>query len=788
MCYQLKETKKVCWGDAGTPGTCTLLKAGPKTCYGGADDGNSCTAAIDCDTLVCQIDDCANPPCYNGFPKLVQRTLEDQFEEKLFDVKKPKELCLPADKNNEDPGAPALPEHLETYQVTLAKKLPDGSLIVPAQAKHVPATMVMQDQFGSHVVQTVKENRLFVPTTKSLTGPAGAPPTNVDHYKCYKAKVLKKRCVGGANSTNACKSDADCPGGTCDLTGFVKLLSQNVEDQFQDKNLDIIKLTQVCAPVDKKVCIGGSNDRDPCLEDSDCNSNECGEGILDNNLHYTCYLAKTPKGGPKHVIETGIRTNNQFGKGVFSTVKEKELCLPALKNPLPTGCDNDCNTLITPGTTRLTFETTVATGNCGVLRNFRCSNDANATCAIDADCGAANTCVEQIGLGLPLDLECGGLYTGGGGNSVPLPFPVPDMGRSSTLVTAYNSGTGVLTLGAATQAQVGMRHCTEGRECSGSGAVCVIDADCPAAQTCDTQCVFGPPLPIPNAMTPPTSVCAVNDVDLDASGTAECDGGASTVNTPLRSNVYLSGDLFTMTTPPNIPGVQPCPLCDRLCVGGTNANFPCNVNGDCNSGNCNTQTTCLGGPNNGLDCTPATSDSATLGDNQNAYPTSHDCPPEPSLSITDSIGGLPIAFSLTSGTIQRNAEDLGLGAGGNRVFSGFCRDSFGEGSGCFEGDTNVACPVAGDLNGVPCNSDADCSAPYESCAQRTAGGFSRAASTQINLFGQTDGGCLGDGATHTADLVSVFDIPPTFDAVVDAAGDLPGPGAAMIRGEAQLEP
>ena len=155
---------------------------------------------------------------------------------------------------------------------------------------------------------------------------------------------------------------------------------------------------------------------------------------------------------------------------------------------------------------------------------------------------------------------------------------------------------------------------------------------------------------------------------------------------------------------------------------------------------------------------------------------------------TKGIGGLPIAFSLTSGTIQRNAEDLGLGAGGNRVFSGFCRDSFVEGSGCFEGDTNIACPVAGDLNGVPCSSDADCSAPYESCAQRTAGGFSRAASTQINLFGQTDGGCLGDGATHTADLVSVFDIPPTFDAVVDAAGDLPGPGAAMIRGEAQLEP
>jgi hypothetical protein len=757
MCYQLKATKKVCWGDIGIPNTCAVLTTGSKTCYGGADDGTSCTVPADCDTLVCQVDNCTNPPCYNGYPKGVQKTLVDQFENRIFDVKGPKEICAPANKNNEDPGAPALPEHLTRYQILLAK--------TPVQPKHIPQVMVMQDQFGSHVLQTISANRLLVPTSKGINIPPGAPPTNIDHYKCYKAKVLKKRCVGGSNTLNACTSDAQCPGGTCDLTGFVKLLGQDIEDQFQDKLLDINKITQVCTPVDKN-----------------------GEGIMDPALHYTCYQAKTPKGGPKHLPQLGLRLNNQLEKGVFSTVKEVELCVPSVKNPAPSGCNNDCNTLITPGTSRLTFETTVATGNCGVLRNFRCSNDANAACAVNADCGASNTCNEVIGGGIPLNLECGGLYTGGGGNTVPLPFPVPDMGRSSTLVTAYNSGTGVLTLGPATQAQVGARHCTEGRECSGSGAVCVIDADCPAVQTCDTQCVFGPPLPIPNAMTPPTSVCAVNDVDLDASGTAQCDGGASTVNTPLRSNVYLSGDLFTMITPPNIPGVQPCPLCDRLCVGGTNADFPCNVNGDCNSGNCNVQTTCLGGPNDGLNCTPATSDSATLGDNQNAYPTSHDCPPEPTLSITDSIGGLPIAFSLTSGTLQRNAEDLGLGAGGNRVFSGFCRDSFIEGSGCFEGDTNVSCPAAGDLNGVPCNSDADCSAPYESCSQRTAGGFSRAAATQINLTGQTDGGCLGDGATHTADLVSIFDIPPTFDAVVDAAGDLPGPGAAMIRGDAQLEP
>jgi hypothetical protein len=36
-------------------------------------------------------------------------------------------------------------------------------------------------------------------------------------------------------------------------------------------------------------------------------------------------------------------------------------------------------------------------------------------------------------------------------------------------------------------------------------------------------------------------------------------------------------------------------------------------------------------------------------------------------------------------------------------------------------------------------------------------------------------------------MVSAFCIPPTFDPTVDSAGDLPGPGAAMLQGDAQLQ-
>jgi hypothetical protein len=333
--------------------------------------------------------------------------------------------------------------------------------------------------------------------------------------------------------------------------------------------------------------------------------------------------------------------------------------------------------------------------------------------------------------------------------------------------------------------------CSEGRKCSGNDAGCVLDSDCPATQTCENRCLFGAPLPVPNPMTPPTSVCTVNAVAEDLAGTGSCDGD-STVNVSLRSEVYLTGDLFTMTVPPNIPGVQPCPLCTRRCAGGTQADFPCGDDTDCPGSTCVAQTRCLGGPNDTMLCTPGTSDSAALGDAQNAFPTSHDCPPEPQLNITAAIGGLPIDLEFTTGTQVKRAQDINAGAGGNRVFCGFCRDIFGGGSLCHEGDTGLGCPAAtppADGNGVPCASDADCADgdEYESCAQRTPGAFSRSASTVFTLTG-SPAECLADGLAKTATAVGGFCIPPTFDATIDAAGDLPGPGAVTLEVDAQLLP
>jgi hypothetical protein len=85
--------------------------------------------------------------------------------------------------------------------------------------------------------------------------------------------------------------------------------------------------------------------------------------------------------------------------------------------------------------------------------------------------------VERAAPGLPKALEIGGLYTGAGGNTVPLPFPIPDQGLSYTGVTNCNASTGELTLGPTTALDLAdvvagcttgaqpqcHRHCTVGR-------------------------------------------------------------------------------------------------------------------------------------------------------------------------------------------------------------------------------------------------------------------------------------------------------------------------------------
>jgi hypothetical protein len=330
------------------------------------------------------------------------------------------------------------------------------------------------------------------------------------------------------------------------------------------------------------------------------------------------------------------------------------------------------------------------------------------------------------------------------------------MGVSLTGVNSCVSGTGNFNLANLTSAQTGSN-----RNCTSVG------------------CLFGPPLPIPNSGSTPTSVCVVNVVATNASGTGNCNTGTTHLNLPLTSQLYLVGDLY-----PAAPGIQVCPVCNHTCNAGTNLNGPCNVDADCpggGAGSCAGANVChsgAGNPGDGNPCTPADTVVGTLSD----FPTSHDCPPPATLNI----GGLPIAFDLVTSTKTLTAVN-NTASGQNNVFCGYCRDVNNLGTGCFSGDPNGACPNPSSAI-IKCNTNADCNSNYPDCVQKSAGAFGPAGggARTITVNGSPAGN-LSDGAAHASTLASIFCIQPTFNATVDSAGDLPGPGAVTLSGTAQLQ-
>ena len=280
------------------------------------------------------------------------------------------------------------------------------------------------------------------------------------------------------------------------------------------------------------------------------------------------------------------------------------------------------------------------------------------------------------------------------------------------------------TTGALTLAATTDTDTGSNRTCTAAG---VINPEYPGK----TGCLFGPPLPIPNTNSAATSTCVVNRISTNASGAANCkDGSTSLLSLPLASDIYLTGPT---------DGLIPCPRC------------------------AGTPTTCQAGPNTGQPCTPV--DSASLGA---AYPTSHDCPP----AAAAFVGSLPIGFNLSSGTQTRNSADLSAQP---FVFCGFCGQQFAP---------NFQGPPA-----VPCTSDAQCTnTTFPKCRQRTSGAFGQGPARTITENGVPANACISDGAKHNSTLVSVFCIPPAFNATVDSAADLPGPGAVGLPGQAQFLP
>jgi len=266
-------TSVTCPSDGPVPDGTGCIDGDPCTtgeaCTGGVCGGGTPNPAGCIDHYLCYKAKLRSPAAYYPF------TLADQFETTTAHVRKVKDLCPPANKNGE--GIHDAVTHEEAYQIQ-------------QDTAHVPQlNLTVTDQFGTLHVDTVKPDRLLVPTNKSLTPPNPDPPAPgvADHYKCYRIKV------------------------TSHTTGLTKGTQATVEDQFQTRLYDVRKPKLLCNPVDKN-----------------------GEGIEHPLAHLMCYQVKTAKGQQRTVPVVGqILTANQFFTETLDTIKEDVLCVPATKTP-----------------------------------------------------------------------------------------------------------------------------------------------------------------------------------------------------------------------------------------------------------------------------------------------------------------------------------------------------------------------------------------------------------------------------------------------------------------------
>jgi len=103
------------------------------------------------------------------FTKIVGVSGQDQFGPYVVDLLKPKWLCAPANKSNEDPTAPTHPEHLLCYKTR-------------NQSTFAQRPVFTNDQFGNQTNQLIRRIELCVPSLKdpgTTTTTTTVTPTTV---------------------------------------------------------------------------------------------------------------------------------------------------------------------------------------------------------------------------------------------------------------------------------------------------------------------------------------------------------------------------------------------------------------------------------------------------------------------------------------------------------------------------------------------------------------------------------------------------------------------------------
>ncbi len=217
--------------------------------------------------------DCYEVTNNGNIPDILGISLVDRFGSVTAKATEIHRLCAPANKNGEDPSAPASPAHLTGFEIT-------ASSFQKVKGVHVA------NQFGNLTLDVVAPVFLFVPTSKNKNGTPLPPPlagSDLPHFNCYKTSNVE---------------------GDKDVTGIT------LQDQFLvpgSITVDVDKRGpfRLCVPVDK-------NGEDPSAPT--------------NPMALLCYTTKKDS-LPFGQLFPGI--TNQFTSRVVKMTQFDELCVPS---------------------------------------------------------------------------------------------------------------------------------------------------------------------------------------------------------------------------------------------------------------------------------------------------------------------------------------------------------------------------------------------------------------------------------------------------------------------------
>jgi hypothetical protein len=257
------------------------------------------------------------------FHKFGPVVLTDELGGASYNILKPVSLGLPADKNSE--GVNDAATHLEEYKIKAVKGTPQFDKVSEIRAV---------TQCGDLYLEAMRPTSLLVPSNVQPTSPAppvSATEHDLDHFLCYRARVMKKLGDGTG------------------VDGLADGLQVDVTDAFQTRRYDLKRVTRVCIPVAKSgtpvflsnpdkgmpkpiepAAIRNPDDRLVCYKATLAKKiiPQAGCGPLNA-------ASSTPIDPPqeKHSKRADLHVNNQFGPGQRDTVRELELCLPSLETP-----------------------------------------------------------------------------------------------------------------------------------------------------------------------------------------------------------------------------------------------------------------------------------------------------------------------------------------------------------------------------------------------------------------------------------------------------------------------